>query len=202
MSWSKVDAGDAVPRGTVNPCYMKVVIPNYPMQGESKFVCNLKNKVRAVSMIDYDYSITDPLKFIKQAKYLGKRNTDADLDAALSDAAFESAENAIIDKRIKEVAKDMFIQEDIVELEQSVLEDRLLIACNVILADFGVQLNFITLTFDLDEQTRQAIDVCTAMKIYDSRDLTDIGKLMMVSRAGATKISVNNNTVAERQNAE
>jgi hypothetical protein len=54
----------------------------------------------------------------------------------------------------------------------------------------GVHLNFITLTFDLDEQTRQAIDVSTAMKIYDSKGLTDVGKQVIAARAGATKITV------------
>lgn len=31
MTWKKISAGDAVPTGATNPCYMKVVIPNYPM---------------------------------------------------------------------------------------------------------------------------------------------------------------------------
>ncbi len=53
-------------------------------------------------------------------------------------------------------------------------------------------LNFITLTFDLDEQTRQAIDVFTAMKIYDSKGLSDVGRQIMVSRAGATMITIEN----------
>jgi hypothetical protein len=55
-----------------------------------------------------------------------------------------------------------------------------------------VHLNFITLTFDLDEQTRQAIDVSTAMKIYESKGLQEIGKQVISKRAGATKIVVEN----------
>ncbi|MFM8835054.1 MAG: hypothetical protein ACKOEV_15745 [Cytophagales bacterium] len=60
------------------------------------------------------------------------------------------------------------------------------------LEPLGVHLNFITLTFDLDEQTRQAIDVSTAMKIYESRGLVEIGKEVISQRAGATKIVVEN----------
>jgi len=191
VTWKKINAGESVPKAGMNPCYMKVVIPNYPMQGESKFVSNLKGRVRVSVHVDYDYSITNPLAFIKQAKSLGKANTDADSEQAI-DSNFEGAENMVIDKRIKDVAKDIFIQEDILELDQSELEDKLLQLSNKVLLEFGVSLNFITLTFDLDEQTRQAIDVSTAMKIYTSKSLDDVGKLIMVSKAGATKISIEN----------
>ncbi|HEX8358423.1 MAG TPA: hypothetical protein VF610_13460 [Segetibacter sp.] len=194
MTWKRINAGDAVPKGMANPCYMKVVMPNYPMQGDSKFISNLKDRVRASIHIDYDYSITDPLSFIKQAKYLGKANTDADSDGALASSAFEGAENMVIDKRIKDVSKAMFLKEDIVELDQAEIENSLLISANVVLEPLGVHLNFITLTFDLDEQTRQAIDISTAMKIYESRNLQEVGKQVMVSRAGATKVIVENKT--------
>jgi len=188
VTWTKINAGEAVPREGVNPCYMKVVIPNFPMQGESKFVTNLKDKVRTVTHIDYDYSIVEPLAFIKQAKFLGKANADAD-DASAIGTNFEGAENMVIDKRIKEVAKNLFIEEDIVELDQSDLEDKLLTESNKILEPLGVKLNFITLTFDLDEQTRQAIDVATAMKVYRSRNIESVGLDVMKARAGATKIT-------------
>jgi hypothetical protein len=192
MTWKKINAGDAVPKGGLNACYMKVVIPNYPMQGESKFISNLKDRVRANVHIDYDYSIIEPLAFIKQAKYIGKANTNADDPDAINDKAFESAENMVIDKRIKDVAKSVFINEDIVELDQSYIETHLLTESNKILEPLGVRLNFITLTFDLDEQTRQAIDVSTAMKIYESKGLQEVGKQVMIQRAGATKVVVEN----------
>lgn len=169
---------------------MKVVIPNFPMQGDSRFVTNLKDRVRASVHIDYDYSIIEPLKFIRQAKYLGKANSDADSNEALDQSYFEGAENMVIDKRIRDISKEMFLTEDIVELDQSEIESKLQIQSNKILNELGVNLNFITLTFDLDDQTRQAIDVTTAMKIYESKGLSDVGKSVIVSSAGATKISV------------
>jgi len=190
MKWAMIKPGESVPKGFGNPCYMKVVIPNYPMQGESRFITNLKDRVRAKVQIDYDYSITDPLHFISQAKFLGKANTEPDDAAALDGGVFEGAENMVIDKRIKDVAKSLFIDEDIVELDQSDLENKLLTSSNRILEPLGVSLNFITLTFDLDEQTRQAIDVSTAMKIYESKGLGEIGKQVMVSKAGASKITI------------
>jgi hypothetical protein len=196
MNWKKINAGDAVPKGGMNACYMKVVIPNYPMQGDSKFITNLKDRVRASVHIDYDYSITEPLAFIKQAKYLGKANANADDQDALDNSAFEGAENMVIDKRIRDVGKGLFLTEDIVDLDQAELENHLLNEANQVLEPFGVHLNFITLTFDLDEQTRQAIDVSTAMKVYDSKGISEVGKQVMIQRAGATKITVENKTEA------
>lgn len=192
MTWKKINAGDAVPKGTMNMCYMKVVMPNYPMQGDSKFISNFKDRVRAFVHIDYDYSIIEPLSFIKQAKYLGKANADADTDGALDPSAFEGAENMVIDKRIRDVSKSILLEEDIVELDQADMEQKLYQESNKVLEPLGVHLNFITLTFDLDEQTRQAIDISTAMKIYESKGLSDIGKQVMSARAGATKITVEN----------
>jgi hypothetical protein len=199
MTWSKIDVGDAVPKGVGNRCFMKVVMPNYPMQGDSKFVSNFKDRVRASVHIDYDYSITDPLAFIRQAKYLGKANSDADSDDALDASAFEGAENMVIDKRIRDVSKAILLAEDIVELDQANLETHLFTESNKVLEPLGVHLNFITLTFDLDEQTRQAIDVATAMKIYQSKQLEDVGKQVIAARAGATKVTVENKTEPVRK---
>lgn len=133
------------------------------------------------------------MEFIKQAKFLGKANVDADDENAIGNS-FEGAENMVIDKRIKDVSKSVFINADIVELDQSEMEAHLLLESNKILEPLGVHLNFITLTFDLDEQTRQAIDVSTAMKIYESRGLQEIGKQVISQRAGATKILIENKT--------
>jgi hypothetical protein len=202
MSWKKIESGDAVPKKMANPCYMKVVIPNYPMQGDSRFITNLKDRVRAYVHIDYDYSITDPLNFIKQAKFLGKANASADSDEALDPSAFEGAENMVIDKRIRDISKAIFINEDIVELDQAEIENRLLEASNRVLDTLGVSLNFITLTFDLDEQTRQAIDVSTAMKIYDSKNLSELGKSVIIQKSGAAKVVVENRQDGVKQLTE
>jgi len=102
----------------------------------------------------------------------------------------------VIDKRIRDVVKSLFLLEDIVDMCQAEIENKLLTETNKILEPIGVHLNFITLTFYLDEQTRQAIDVSTAMKVYESKGLQELGKQVMIERAGATKIVVENKTVA------
>ncbi|WP_374164467.1 hypothetical protein [Arcticibacter sp. MXS-1] len=185
----------------VELCFMKVVIPNYPMQGESKFISNFKDRVRVKVNIDYDYSITNGLAFMKQAKRLGASNADPDSNEALNDSAFESAENSVIDVRIRDISKAITLNEDIVDLDQGDLETKLLSEVNRTLDPLGVHLNFITLTFDLDEQTRQAIDVATAMRIYETKGIGDLGRQVITARAGATKVVVENQ-LQEKQRAE
>ncbi len=169
------------------------------MQGEMKFLANLEGKVKVISEIDYDYNITEPLAFIREAKTLGKSNTDADSTEALDQSAFEGAENRVIDKRLKDVAKRLFLAEDIVDLDQADLEEKLLTEANKVLERYGVKLNFITLTFLPDEQTRQAIDISTAIRIYKNNGIDDIGRSVMVARAGATQITVENKTEIPQQ---
>lgn len=190
MSWSLIQPGDAVPKGVANPCFQKVILPNFPMQGQAAFVANLRNKVRVKTRLDYDYSIFNGLPFIKEAKYLGKRNKDADDKSSLDPGAFEAAENSVIDVRIRDVAKSFFLNEDVVDMDIASVEERLTSAINKVLETRGVRLNFVALTFELDEQTRQAIDVATAMRIYETNNLGEVGKQVMNARAGATKVIV------------
>ena len=197
--WEMISAGEHVPTAGVNPCYMKVVVPNYSMQGTSEFISNLKDRVRATVHIDYDYAITDPLAFIREARYLGKANAEADSNDALDDSAFEGAENKVIDKRIRDVAKSVLLLQDIVELDQADVEEDLLVKSNARLNPIGIQLNFITLTFDLDEQTRQAIDISTAMKIYDSKGIKELGEKVMSAKAGAPRITVDTKTIVPKE---
>jgi len=201
ITWEQIKQGEAVPRAGVNPCYMKVVIPNYTLQGETKFVANLKGTVKLTTIIDYDYSITKPLAFIKKAKNLGKANVDPDDDLAISNS-FESAENSVIEKNIKDVAKKILNDIDVIDMDQSETENLIHKLSNEVLEEFGVYLNFITLTIIPDEQTNRAIDVATAMKIYDSRGLRDIGEKVIIESSGAAKIVLNNNNETIKEEDE
>lgn len=189
VSWKIIKAGESIPK-RIGVCAYKVTVPDYPMQGESKFRTAFKDRVLANIEVTYDYSITGPVLFIGEAKYLGKANSSSD-DSSNSSAAYETAENAVIDKRIKEVTRDLLIHEDIVEFSQADFEDKLLKQVNKLLEPKGVILNFLSFVPIPEEQTRQAIDVVTASKIYASKGLEDIGKSVSSARAGATKVNIN-----------
>jgi hypothetical protein len=200
VSWQVIRAGESIPKG-MGMCHYKVTIPDYPMQGESRFKATFKDRVLADIEVTYDYSIIEARSFVKEAKYLGKANSDSD-DETNASKAFEMAENSVIDKRIKEVARDILVNEDIVDFSQSDFEDKLLKNVNGMLQPLGVQLSFLSFVPQPSEQTSQAIDVATAMKIYESRGLQEVGKAVIAARAGATKIAIDNKPQPLVQQAE
>jgi len=188
VSWELIKAGETVPKG-VGMCSYKVTIPDYPMQGESVFKSAFANRVMAKIEVTYDYSIIDGKAYIGEAKYLGKINSDSD-DSGNSAKVYETAENSVIDKRIKEIARDLLLDQDIVEFNQAEFESKLLDKVNELLKQKGVKLNFLSFVPIPEEQTRQAIDVVTAMKIYESKGLSKVGESVTSARAGAAKVNV------------
>ena len=168
------------------------------MTGESHFKTTFANKVKANIDMDYEYEIIDPVLFIQEAPYLAKTNADPD-DVSANNSRFESAENSIIDKRIKEDARELLQNVDIVEFDQSEFEDTLTLVVNTQLTKRGVRLNFLSFVPTPSEQTEQAIDVATAMKIYESKGLQEVGKTVIANKAGATRVemSVKNPSTTE-----
>ena len=197
VSWELIKPGQVIPK-RIGPCDLKTTVPGAPMTGESHFKTTFANKVKANIDMDYEYEVIDPVKFITEAPYLAKTNADPD-DVSANNSRFESAENSIIDKRIKESARELLQDVDIVEFDQSEFEDTLLNVVNKSLENRGVRLNFLSFVPTPSEQTEQAIDVATAMKIYESKGLQEVGKTVIANKAGATKVemSVKNQPTTE-----
>lgn len=193
VTWELIKPGEQIPK-QFGACALKTTIPGSPMTGESHFKSTFQNNVKAQIDLDYEYVIIDPVKFITEAKYLAKTNVDGD-DVSGNSSRFESAENSIIDKRIKDVSRDLLNSIDIVDFDQSEFEDKLLDQVNKLLGDRGVTINYLSFVPEPSEQTAQAIDVATAMKIYESKKLEDVGKTVMSNKAGAAKIIINTNPV-------
>lgn len=188
VTWEIIPAGQIIPK-RITPCELKTTIPGAPMTGESHFKTNFANKVKTNIDMDYEYEIIDPVKFITEAPYLAKTNSDAD-DVSSNNSRFESAENSIIDKRIKDIARDLLLNIDIVEFDQSEFEDTLQNQVNQSLSQRGVRINYLSFVPTPSEQTEQAIDVATAMKIYESKGLEEVGKEVIANKAGATRVEM------------
>jgi hypothetical protein len=189
VTWEIIPAGQTIPK-RFTACELKTTIPGAPMTGESHFKTNFSNKVKTNIDMDYEYEIIDPVKFITEAPYLAKSNSDGD-EVSMDNSRFESAENSIIDKRIKDIARDLLLNIDIVEFDQSEFEDTLQTQENKALADRGVHINYLSFVPTPSEQTEQAIDVATAMKIYESKGLMEIGKQVIANKAGSARIEMN-----------
>jgi hypothetical protein len=196
VNWKLIQPGQTVP-ANIGPCDYRVTVPDYPMQGDLVFKSSFKARVLARIEMAYDYSITDALSFIKEAKFIGSKSAvDSNSDALAK--LYEMAENSVIDKRIREVAGDLLLKEDIVEFNQGEFEDRLLAEVNKALKSRGVQLNFITVVPVPEEQTRLAIDMMTAMQVYKLRGMEDLGARVAIAKAGAARITTTIDAVPDK----
>lgn len=190
VSWNVIKAGQRIP-STVGSCSYNTVLPDYPMQGDLEFKAQFDGNVLVTAKISYDYEIIDPIKFIGEAKFLGKHSSSAQDSANGSNMnGIETAENQVIDKRIREAATSRTVKLNIVDFNPAKFEDELMSGSNTDLATRGVRLNSMTLVIIPEEQTRQAIDAATAMNVYTSKGFKDLGERLAVARAGAAKIVI------------
>lgn len=195
-SWEVIQTGSRIPTNTGNWCGYNITLPDYPMQGGTEFLTQFQNNVLVKTSISYDYQITDPLKFIQNAKFLGRQRAETtDTEGEASDTQgggrYEAAENVVIDVRLRELVTTMTKAEDIVKFNPSTFEDRLFGEANKVLGERGVTLNSMTFVTLPEDQTRMAIDAATAMAVYESKGMVEMGQQLVIARAGATRVEVN-----------
>lgn len=163
------------------------------MAGESDFIGTFGNNVRVNANSSYDYTITEPLKFIQAARFIGKQNSRGD-EKENGASTWDLAENIVIDRNLRELAnsKEFLRSENIVDFSQGEFEDRLLVRLNGVLKSRGVQLNTFTFVVTPDDQTRNMIDVAAALKVCRAiQSLTPVVcQDIIKARAGAPHILV------------
>lgn len=191
QEWRLIPVGSTIPTGVANPCFMKVEVPNYPMVGDSTFRGTFANRVRVGANSSYDYTITDALKFIKHARFIGQQS------AANNASIWDTAESILIDRQLREVANsdEFLLKEDIVEFNQGEFEDRLLVKLNKVLSDRGIQLNTFTFIVTPDDQTRNMIDIAPAMRVCLTIDgmQRQTCDAILTAHASASRITINDN---------
>lgn len=191
VNWTVIRPGERVPT-TIGTCSYNTVLPDYPMQGDTEFLTQFKDNILVRVKIGYDYEIVDGLKFLRVAKFLGKSSGSAAMAAESTRmTSFETAENVVIDVQLRELVTSTTLVADIVEFNPSSFEDKLFKLANDKLSSRGVQLNSMTFVTVPEDQTRMAIDAATAMAVYRSKKMEELGTKLVVARAGATNVTVN-----------
>lgn len=195
-SWSQIPTGTRVPNNTANVCGYNIQLPDYPMQGNTTFLTQFQGNVLVKVEISYDYQITDYLKYIQYAKFLGKKQaTSSEQDDTNANAQgssrFETAENVVIDVRLRELVTTDTSSHDVVQFNPTEFEDALFKKANEALASRGVTLNSMTFVILPEDQTRMAIDAATAMAVYKSKGMEQLGNQLVIARASATRVIVN-----------
>ena len=199
VKWEKVSTGSSVSKHTGNVCGYNLAIPNWPMAGDADFKTQFKGKVLTRARLSYTYVITDPLKFISNAAYLGKMG-GGNLEISADDIGkrYEMAENIIIDKTLREITTELTGPLEIVDANPAEIEDAIFKKVSEVLAAKGIAISDLALVLEPDTQTRLAIDVATAMRVYENAGIGEVGKLVAVANAGASKVNV----VSEKEKSE
>ncbi len=198
VNWKLIKPGERAPVTFGNVCAYNTVLPAYAMQGDTEFKAQFSQNVLVTVRISYDYEIVDPVKFIAEAKFLGKQSGDSSTSGNRSDnASIEMAENSVIDKRIRESTTSMTVGKNIVDFNSAKFEEDLEKQVNKDLLERGVSIKSMTFVMIPEDQTRMAIDAATAGKVYQSNGLEEFGKQLAVARAGATVITINTNNLAK-----
>ncbi|MFY7788322.1 MAG: hypothetical protein ACOVQA_10660, partial [Thermoflexibacteraceae bacterium] len=84
------------------------------------------------------------------------------------------------------------INEDVVDFSPSDFEDKLLPKANTLLEPLGIKLDYLSFVPVFNEQTDHAIDVATAIKIYESKNMRQEGINIIIAKSGAAKITIQN----------
>ena len=191
-NWRLVPVGSTIP-ARIGPCALRTAVPNYPMVGEVTFIGNFEGDVRVMVNASYDYTITDPLAYIQGARFVGRQGSTGE-EPSNAASVWDTAENVIIDRQLRELAnsEEFLLSEDIVDYNQTAVEDRLQTQLNAYLATRGVQLGTFTFVVTPDDQTRNMIDTAAALRVCLSIDGMERDDCvdMLRARAGAPRIIV------------
>lgn len=189
-NWERLDVGKSIPKHAGNVCGYNTALPNWPMAGDAMFKTGFAKGVLANVKLSYTYSITGPLAFIKEARYLGKMGGSLELSADSVGGRFEMAENIIIDKLLREVTTELTRNLEVVDSNPAEIEDAIFKNAKDVLDKKGVTIADMALVIETDDQTRLAIDTATAIRVYRAANIEDLGKAVIAARAGANRISV------------
>ena len=194
QNWTLIPVGEAVPMGTGNWCFQKATVPNYPMVGESNFRGTFANNVRVNVNSGYDYTITDALKYIRYARFVTRQGSSGD-EVQNGASVWDAAESIVIDRQIREVANStaFLLSQDITTFEPGEFEAAVFTKINEVLAERGVQLDSFTFTVTPDDQTRNMLDIDSALRVCKSIEgMAPEGCLTIITaRAGAPRMTVN-----------
>ena len=191
-TWKKLETGSSVPKHTSNVCGYNVALPNWPMAGDATFKTQFRGQVLTNARWSYTYQITDPLKYIKNAAYLGKMGGSLELSADDDGKKYGMAENILIDKALREVTVNETQTLEIVNANPADIEDKVFAKMKPLMELKGIALTDMALVIEPDTQTRLAIDVATAVRVYENAGIGEVGKQIAIANAGAARITLHN----------
>lgn len=194
--WHQLKQGEALPTNKVSNCFYSLSLPKTSLSGDASFLANFKSGLVTITF-NYGYIINDELKYIKKAKFRFNTTEDGSSEDEQLNAKIEAAENRLIDLTLKEITKEYVINVNITNYNHSDLENILTDLFNKAFEDRGIYLEDLAMTIQMAPETEYAVDVINALNIYKANGEEDLGRDIISSRAGASKIEVRNDSKTE-----
>lgn len=179
-------AGDYVPRLYTN-CDRMIRLPAANLSMDFQVQTKFQGRVEGTVDFKGSWRITDPIKFIQNAKSITSSNTG---DGWRVDPnALEAVENGVVDKMLADLIREytpdkepgideLDVEKDIMKLAEQKLSDR------------GIEFSGPSMNITFTEQTEEALDAVSALKFYKANNEEELGRQIIKNKAGAPIINV------------
>lgn len=181
---SVTKAGDVIPRLTM-ACDRMVILPATFMSADFSVETKFDNRVAGNLNLTYQWRISDPIRFISNAKSVTSCPTDG--DKKIDANALESIENSVVDKMIIDVIRE-YTPNKSAGIDELQIEKDIFDLCKNRFADRGVEFASMSVNVNFSPQIEEALDVISALKFYESNDEKELGKDVIRAKAGAANI--------------
>lgn len=188
-------AGDMVPRLVTN-CDRMIVLPATSLAMELDCETKFADRVAGNINLKGNWRISDPTLFIKSAKSITSAATGE--GHKIDPNVLESIENAVVDKMWVDMIRE-YTPTKQAGISEKEVEDDLVNLCRTKLAGRGVEFDGMSVNVNFGPQTEEALDVVSAVKFYDAAGLGEFGKEVIKSKAGATRIVVDQKNEVAKQ---
>lgn len=187
-SWNTMTvskAGDYIPR-LYTPNDRMIILPATYLAADFSIYSKFQNRVSGNVNLTYQWRISDPLKFIYNAKSLTSSPTSEDFKVNVE--TLESLENSVVDKMIMDVVREYTLNKS-ANTDCSVMEKEIFEACRVRFADRGVEFASMSIDVKFSPQIEEALDVSSALELYRAIGQEELGKKVIEAKAGAANIT-------------
>lgn len=185
-NWRTLGPDETVPKCRMAGCY-NVFLPATVMVGDLSSIQRIGaagKSAKAKFFITYQWEISDPLLFVKEAKEL----KDGDYT---NDGSLEFIEGRLVDKHFHDLMGPILTKEPSVKDFDAVIFERIFLSIiNEDLKKFGINILNTSFVVEFGPQLETAIDVAQALEFYESIGEKELGRDVITQQAGATKVNV------------
>lgn len=188
---SVTKAGDLIPR-LITTCDRMVILPATELAADFSCETKFDGRVAGIINVTYQWRITDPIVFIQSAKSITSSSTNDGYK--IEPDALETIENSVVDKMLIDLIREYTPNQEagIDELE---VERDLNKLSTQEFANRGVEIYNMSININFSDQTEEALDVISALRFYEKNGELELGRDVIKSKAGATKVIVEGTVV-------